>query len=247
MGNLFSKSIVIELNEINSTNTYISELKNPLPEGSIVIAKSQTQGRGQGNNSWESNPGENLTFSIVLTPKDIHASLQFYISKIVSLAVADFILLHTDRVSIKWPNDIYVADKKIAGILIENSIEGIYIKQSIAGIGININQAKFCSNAPNPVSLAQLTKKQYPLKSLLTILQNLIETRYAQLTDRNFSGIDADYLQKLYRLNQKSSFSADGKIFEGTIIRVEPTGELVIADTGKKIHKFWHKEVEFIL
>jgi BirA family biotin operon repressor/biotin-[acetyl-CoA-carboxylase] ligase len=172
---------------------------------------------------------------------------QFYLSKAISLAIADFIALFTDNVSIKWPNDIYVGNGKIAGVLIENSIEGEIIKRSIIGIGININQEKFSGNVPNPLSLKQLTNNEYDLDEMLDLLSSLIANRYLLIKSNEFGMIDENYHQVLYRIHQVSNYIADGELFRGTITGVEPNGALIIQDENKIIHKFLHKEVEYVL
>ncbi len=151
-----------------STNSYAAFLlKNEvIPEGAIVSAEYQTTGRGQGSNIWESENGKNLLISIILYPSIIYPASQFLISMALSLGICDFLKRFIPDCSIKWPNDIYVNDDKIAGILIENSIMGDKIESTIAGIGLNINQEKFLSDAPNPVSLSLITGKKYDLNSL---------------------------------------------------------------------------------
>jgi BirA family transcriptional regulator, biotin operon repressor / biotin---[acetyl-CoA-carboxylase] ligase len=245
MSKLFKSKEIIKLQKVDSTNTYLSGLSTQLTEGSIVWALDQTKGRGQGENKWESEPDKNLMFSIVLYPNFIKANQQFYLSKIIALAVSDLISLYTDRVSIKWPNDIYVGEKKITGILIENSIEGDSIKQTIAGIGINVNQTNF-TLAPNATSLTLLTGENFDIEEVLIMLTDLIEYRYALLKNGELTTVDENYNHLLYRLNRLTTYSADGKIFEGMIQRVESTGELVIKDNMGTIRKFLHKEVEFV-
>ena len=122
-------------------------------EGTVVLAKEQTSGRGQVNNTWESSYGDNLLMSIVLYPEFLHAGNQFLLSKFVSLAIVDFLSYYLENVTIKWPNDIYVGNKKIAGVLIENSLRGAFISSSVVGIGLNVNQTEFSSSIPNPTSL----------------------------------------------------------------------------------------------
>ena len=245
MSNLLRNRQIIKLAKVESTNTYLSELQNPLPEGSIVWALNQTKGRGQNLHEWESEPNKNLTFSIILHPVFLPAYKQFYMSKVIALAVSDFISLHTDNVSIKWPNDVYVGNKKICGILIENIIEKTNLKQTIAGIGININQTKFASNAPNPVSLTQLTGQQYDIKEMLLEVCELIDYRYTMLRNDEVETIDKNFNEVLYQYLKPCKYIADGEVFEGVIIGVEPTGELLIKDKANKIRKFLHKEVEF--
>jgi BirA family transcriptional regulator, biotin operon repressor / biotin---[acetyl-CoA-carboxylase] ligase len=243
----FKGSHIFKVGKVDSTNSYASALPPGTPEGSIVWALDQTEGRGQGSNRWESEPGKNLTFSIILYPTSLLVEDQFYLSKVVSLAICDFIALFTDNVSIKWPNDIYVRNGKIAGILIENSIEGERIIQSVAGIGVNINQQTFSTYAPNPLSLKQLTGNEYDLEEMLDILCDMIAYRYLQLIKKEFQIINENYQNFLYRLNQMSNFIANGEEFRGMIIEVESNGTLVICEKNKKVRKFLHKEVEYML
>ncbi len=243
---LFKNKRVFKIIKSDSTNNFVSQLPSNTPEGSIAYTLNQTRGRGIGSNQWESEPNKNLTFSILLRPDFLKAIEQFYLLKAMALAVFDFISIYTDKVSIKWPNDIYVADKKIAGILIENSIERDFIKQSIVGIGININQKTFSSNAPNPVSLFQLNQQEYDIEECLKLISDHIEKQYTILHARDFKSIDRNYLKILYRFNQLSDYSANGIKFSGTIVAVEPTGELVIIDNFGQTRHFLFKEVEYL-
>ena len=162
---------LIHISETNSTNSYLQNFcaKEKTEEFTTVAADYQTSGRGQRGNSWESEPHKNLLFSFVLFPEFLEARRQFLISQIVSLAIKEELDTYTDDVSIKWPNDIYWKEKKICGILIENDLIGRNISRSIAGIGININQEEFHSPAPNPVSLYQITGKQYDIYEVLKL------------------------------------------------------------------------------
>jgi len=200
MNHIFPKSKIISVEQTTSTNWQLLQLSNEenLPEGTVLVAGYQTQGRGQGSKSWESEPGANLTFSIILYPLSINASQQFILSKAVSLAVYDFVSQYVPNVSVKWPNDVYVGDKKIAGILIENFIIGDLMTKTIAGIGLNINQKRFSSDAPNPVSLWQLTGKTFVLEDCLKTLHEHIAARYRMMTG-NAEKLNSDYLQHLYR------------------------------------------------
>ena len=247
MSSLFKSRQIIKLPKVDSTNTYLAQLSRPLPEGSIIWALDQTGGRGQGNNNWKSDPGKNLTFSIVFYPTFLSAYQQFYMSKVVALAVFDFISLYTDKVSIKWPNDIYVTNRKIAGILIEHVIERTYIKQTIAGIGININQDRFPKDLSNPVSLNQLTEQKYSIDEILGEVIEVLDYRYSMLKSKDLSTIDKNFNESLYQYLIPSKYISNNETFEGTITGVEQTGELVIKDNSGKIRKFLHKEVEFVL
>lgn len=242
-------SYIEHFEELDSTNSYAASFllsKHP-PEGTIIIAKKQSKGRGQSTNKWESENGKNLTFSIILYPSFINISRQFEISKAISLGVADFLKDHVDGVSIKWPNDIYVGKNKIAGILMEYSIKKNLLTSCIIGIGFNINQDEFLSNAPNPVSLTQLTGKTYDLEQCLSELLKKFNSRYQQLIDNDFIKIDKDYEQRLFQKDILASYSAKGNIFNGKIIGVDESGLLMIEDTEKQVHKFDYKEVSFLV
>ncbi|MDE5927427.1 MAG: biotin--[acetyl-CoA-carboxylase] ligase, partial [Duncaniella sp.] len=143
-----------------STSSYLAGIAADAPHGTVVMAREQTAGRGQRGNSWEAEPGCNITLSLLLRPEGLHPARQFVISQAVSLAIADLVSHFVAApVSIKWPNDIYVDDRKICGILIENTITGTSIDRTIVGIGLNVNQTEFRSDAPNPVSMRQLMPK----------------------------------------------------------------------------------------
>ena len=157
---------IIRLDETNSTNNYLRELLagDALPEGSLVIADFQTAGKGQVGNSWESEARKNLMFSLLLYPDFLPANRQFLISQIASLSVKETLDGYIDSVTVKWPNDIYWKDRKICGMLIENDLSGQHLYCSVIGIGLNINQEVFRSNAPNPVSLTQITGRRTTAK-----------------------------------------------------------------------------------
>lgn len=142
---------------LSSTSSYLAGIAADACHGTVVMAREQTAGRGQRGNSWEAEPGCNITLSLLLRPEGLHPARQFVISQAVSLAIVGMLQRMVDEpVRIKWPNDIYVGDHKICGILIENTITGMTIDRVIVGIGLNVNQMVFCSDAPNPVSLRQL-------------------------------------------------------------------------------------------
>ena len=147
----------IHLESIRSTNTYLAQNAEGAVHGTVVYADCQTAGRGQRGNSWESADFKNITMSMLLRPANVKPSCQFWLSEAVALAVVHTLDRYIDNgVSIKWPNDIYWNDRKICGILVEHSLSGGKIDHTIAGIGLNINQEKFLSDAPNPVSLRQI-------------------------------------------------------------------------------------------
>lgn len=171
------------LHETTSTNSYLDELCNnsSVEELTSVYTDFQTAGRGQRGNSWESEDGANLLFSFVLYPDFLEARKQFYLSQITALALQEVLSQYTDGIRIKWPNDIYWKDKKICGTLIENDLTGIHISRSISGTGVNLNQERFVSDAPNPVSLFQITGQRYDRKEILHQLMERVAHYYTLL------------------------------------------------------------------
>ncbi len=214
--------ILTLIDECASTNAAIDR---DAPHGFALMALRQTAGRGQRGNSWEAEPGRNITLSLMLRPRDLDASRQFEVSEAVALGILDLLReLGIDGVSVKWPNDIYVADRKICGILIENTLSGRQIARSIAGIGLNVNQTEFRSDAPNPVSLTQLTGQQYPIRDLA---ERMVSKILARL-DRGDN--HADYLANLWRRTGTHLWQTpDGKKFPASIVDVLPSGHLLLS------------------
>lgn len=240
-------SYIERIHEIGSSNNYAASrlLTKSLPEGTVFVADSQVDGRGQAFNKWESEPKKNLTFSILLFPDFIKIQRQFEISKAISLGVTDFISNLTENVSIKWPNDIYIRKKKVAGILIENSVIIDKISSCIVGIGLNVNQQIFDSNLPNPVSISQITHEIYNLETSLSDLCLKIDARYHQLLSGEFPQIDKDYTEMLYQIGAWSEYSDENGDFEGQIIGVDQFGRLLIETRSGKINGYHFKEVVF--
>lgn len=219
-----------------STNAAIDR---EAPHGFALMAREQTAGRGQRGNSWEAEPGKNITLSLMLRPEGIAATAQFAISEAVALGVADAVVeLGVKEVAVKWPNDIYVGDRKIAGILIENSLNGPMISRSIAGIGLNVNQESFRSDAPNPVSIRQLTGREHDTEALARCMIALILGRLGQ--DNH-----AEYCSRLWRGKGTWAWTtpADGTPFMAAIEGVMPDGHLCL--TGRAPFAF--KEVSPVM
>lgn len=238
---------IIHLEETDSTNTHLKDLllRQEVEEGTIVIADFQTGGKGQRGNSWESNKGENLLFSIVLYPNTIKANEQFIISQVVSLAIADFLKKFVDDITIKWPNDIYWQEKKICGILIENSLTENNINESVIGIGVNINQTIFFSDAPNPISLKQITGKDYDIIQLLENIKDNILTYYSEIKNGYTEQIIKRYKDGLFR-NKGYHLYNDGQTeFSARIKDIEPTGILVLETEDGQERRFAFKEVKY--
>ncbi len=234
---------------LSSTNSRAAELlrKNNLPEGTIVYTNYQFSGRGHTGNSWESEDGKNLLISIVLFPSFINPEDQFHLSMAVSLGICDFLKRYVPFCTIKWPNDIYVNNDKIAGILIESSIMDSKIEYSIAGIGLNINQDKFKGVAPNPVSLSLLTGRLYDLHVCLNQLTNDLDVRYKQLIGGNSGQIRKEYVSKLFRLNEWYEYKDLKGDFTGRILTISDSGRIKIERQSGEISEYSFKELEFIL
>lgn len=239
----------ILLEETPSTNTELKDRlkKQKLPEYSVVITNHQSAGRGQQGNSWESEKGANLTFSVLLRPTFLEPHLQFYLSKIVSLGILDVLNKYNINATVKWPNDIYAGDQKLAGILIESSITGSFMDFTIVGIGLNVNQTEFISDAPNPVSMCLLLHQQLKLETVLQQLLDAIITRYHQLQEGQFSRIDELYFAQLYRHEGYHTYRDKTGTFDAMIKQIDPIGMLTLVDRDGREREYAFKEVEFVL
>lgn len=243
---------LITLPEVASTSTWLKENCATLPHGTVALTHNQTAGRGQRGNSWEAAPGMNLTFSLLLRPEGLRPACQFLMSQIVSMAVTDALRSFLDRcvppelITVKWPNDIYVGNSKIAGILIEHSITGTSIQHSVVGIGLNVNQTEFLSDAPNPVSMAALANRSFPLDAVLDrIVTPLIAAGY----DDPDGEIARRYFSQLWRADGSLHpfMLPDGTRFQASVSQVKPDGTLVLALPDGTSRQFLFKEVSFIL
>lgn len=241
---------IINLEETSSTNSYASDHAPELAPWTIVSTDHQTGGRGQRGNSWESEEGKNLTVSMIIKPEGFRARDQFSISEAVALAVVDLLYDYGINARVKWPNDIYVGDRKIAGILIEHSVLGMEISHSIAGIGLNVNQTEFLSDAPNPVSIAMLKNRELDRALLLKELGERLE-HYCGLA---FEPVGREYLHSFFKTllwrgdSKFHPFSLPGgERFEGKIADVEEGGLLVLEKRDGSRSKYAFKEVVFEL
>ncbi len=231
-----------------STNDYAKHLlKDSLAvDGSIIRTGEQTKGRGYHTNTWESEKDKNFLFSILLLPTWLKPENQFMLSKAVSLGILKYLKRYKKGFTIKWPNDIYYQDKKIAGILIENSIQGNSVSSAIIGIGININQQEFKSKAPNPISLNQITDLHFELDSELKILSDCLNKYYNLLRSGSTAEIDKQYLRNLFGLNEMRKYSADDEMFNAKVHAIGPYGTLLLQTESGEVREFGFKEVSFI-
>ena len=236
--------------ELASTNEYAKRLlsKSKPLDGTVISTYRQVAGMGQGGSFWESEPDKNISMSVILHPHFINAQEQFILNQAVALGVLDFVKKYINvGAKIKWSNDIYIFDKKIAGILIQNTLISKHIQSSIIGVGININQTIFESDAPNPTSFKLETQKDFDLDELLEMLCWKIETRYLQLKTDATQKLKAEYLENLYRYMEDVLYQLpDGEIFTGRIIGVASFGKLSL-QTQKGIQNFNTKEVKFVI
>lgn len=239
------------LEEVDSTNSYVSLHNAELADMTMVMAATQTAGRGQRGNSWESDPGKNLTFTLLHRPGDFLAKDQFSISEAVALAVHDYLAECGVESKVKWPNDIYVGDRKISGILIEHAVTGSKIEHSRIGVGLNLNQEVFRSDAPNPVSLYQITGKRFDVSRAAASLGAALERRLAQVADMaGRTEVHRDFKSSLWRGDGKPyPFAEPGKHrYPGIIRAVDPDGLMTVLNTEKGEEKrYYFKEIEFIL
>jgi len=224
-------------------------------EGTVISASYQYEGRGQIGRFWESKEGKNITCSTILYPSFLEAQNQFFLNMAVSLAVYDLICSYLPGpsflVRVKWPNDIYVDDRKIAGILIQNVLKGKSISSSVVGIGINVNQIHFSEDIPNPTSLRLCLDRDLDLDEVFRLLFVCLTRRYDQLTQ----GASArqqwtrqEYLSALYRRNQWASFQMeDQALFIGKIIEVDDIGRLKIQLQDGRIDSFAFREIQFVI
>ncbi len=238
--------------QIDSTNNRAAE--DRYNAGDVVLAERQEAGRGQRGNTWNSAPGENLTFSVVLCPDFLTAERQFRISKVVALAVADTIAETGAHPTIKWPNDIYIGDRKATGILIENDLIGSHLCRSVIGVGLNVNQTHFDPSLPNPTSLAIEMGHSFDRAKVFINFYHHLSERYRTLTEEESvktpSELDSDYLRLLYRFGEEHLYAdlRTGRQFLGTITNVLVGGELEIrhsADGQTKEYLF--KQVEYVI
>lgn len=239
---------IVSLSTVGSTNSYAARLlrEGDVAEGTVVTALFQSEGRGQSKNRWESEYGSNLLFSIVLFPTTIKPEDQFSISIAVSLGIKDSLTRYLDSVKIKWPNDIYAGNDKIAGILIESAISGETIIHSIAGVGLNVNQQKFISDAPNPISMKMITGKEMDTAVVLDDLRESIDRRYKKLLKEGREVMDGDYQRSLWRLGEWHRFRSGTTEFTGMITGTNRSGCLMIRDESGKIREFAFREIEYL-
>ena len=230
-----------------STNSEAQQLllKNEATEGCVVLTDEQTQGRGQRGNSWEAAPGKNITLSVILSPVFLAVRHQFYLNMAVSLAVLDLLREQgLDKARVKWPNDLYFEDRKLGGILIENTVTSQSIQHSIVGIGLNVNQLHF--GIGTATSLAAEVGTQLDVKRLVNRLLELLEKRYLELRSGKIDKLKYEYLQALYRYQEKHRYRIGSEEVEGQIMGVDEDGRLALEVEGE-LRYFGFKEIAYLI
>ena len=241
---------LIELEEVDSTNDYLKREYQNLPMQTCVTAKYQTKGRGRNGHVWESHANENLIMSFLF--KDFHKIEDAWkMTQLTTCSVVGLLDRYRIKATIKWPNDIYWNEKKICGILIENDLLGHHIGRSISGIGVNINQEVFRSDAPNPVSLKQITGEDHDRYLILANIMKRIKEYYTLLRT-DCSGKTADlintrYAHSLFRRNGFHRYADANGEFLACLLRVEPDGRFILEDQEGKERGYLFKEVQYIL
>jgi len=233
---LFIGKVQHHFEQLDSTNSEAHKLilNGNVIEGTLISTDFQTGGKGQRGNTWESTEGLNLLISVILKPNFILAKNQFDINQFVSLALIDLLtnILPKQTVKIKWPNDIYIGDKKVAGILIQNILKGAQINYCIIGIGLNVNQIEFSSSIPNPISLTLASaekNKYFDVNALRSELAADLEKRYLQLKNKS-KNLKPEYLQNLYAKDQVRTFEDVQRnlTFRGSIRDIDDSGKLIV-------------------
>jgi BirA family transcriptional regulator, biotin operon repressor / biotin---[acetyl-CoA-carboxylase] ligase len=241
---------IIRLEEVDSTNRFFMDwLTREKPEeGTLVVTDFQTAGKGTDGASWESEHGLNLTFSFLLYPVFLAPEAQFYLNKTISLGLADAVAAllpgRTD-IRIKWPNDIYIGNHKVAGTLIQNGVKGSLFDFSVIGIGLNVNQENFLGDAANPVSLKMVSGHDFNLGKVLETVTECMDKRYDALKMGIKNDLDRDYLDLLFRMDQIADYIYKGNRITAKITGVNRYGQLILEVPGEKIIECDLKEIKF--
>ena len=247
MPTLFSN--IINIDQTISTNDYASKLlkTKKAKEGTVIFANFQTKGKGQREANWESESGKNILTSMIISPRMLIRN-QFIITIFISLALYD--LLHKyfeKRVKIKWPNDILIADKKIAGILIQNIVRRDIVKDAIVGIGLNVNQTQITDYSTKATSFALELEQKVALPLLQNELLVAVEHRYLQFQDGKLEAMKSEFLTKLFGFNQFRDYIIEDKKTKAKIIDIDESGQLVLAFEDGSTKAFSLKEIKYLI
>lgn len=230
---------------LDSTNNYAAKLlqAGELSHGTVIMSGEQTAGRGQRGAVWAAEPYKNLIFTCFLEYDKLSVANHQSITQFVSLAINDLLSFFGISTSIKWPNDIVIGSKKIAGVLIENQLESTLLKSSIIGIGLNVNQTEF--GGFNATSLKLEKNEDFSIENVSMKLIEKLQSRFNQLQFKNLEGLKTDYLNQLWLKNQPSMFEDETGIFEGKILGTDDLGRLIVEKySEEKLYDL--KEIKFL-
>ena len=241
---------IIKLSAIDSTNSFLKEMasSSTLENFTVAVTENQIKGRGQQGSTWESEEGKNLIFSVFITFKSLSVLDKKYLNYAVSLAVFEVLQQENiPRISIKWPNDILSANKKIGGILIENSLKGSKISSAIIGIGLNVNQTRFSSTLKKASSLKLTSNRTFNLAQLLEDMVVSLQSKIVLLNTKDFSSLETSYLNVLYKINIPTMFKdSNAVLFMGIIRGISMDGKLQVALEDETLREFGIKEISFL-
>tara|TARA_R110002050_G_scaffold72606_4_gene156350 strand:+ start:15900 stop:16661 length:762 start_codon:yes stop_codon:yes gene_type:complete len=236
---------IINLTDCHSTNEVaLSMVRSGLvKEGAVVTTSNQTKGKGQRGNKWISPPGQNLTFSMVFTPRFLSIDEQFMLNMAVAIGVQQGLDTFVKDVKLKWPNDFFLHDKKLGGMLIENRLQGRFLESSVIGVGININQIEF--NIENAVSLKSLTGQGFDLNQVLFSVLEKVEQQYLNLKKESYKSIKDQYQQLMYLKDEWATYD-DGETFKGKIIGVGNYGHLEMCKQNGEVSRYELKQIRLV-
>ena len=239
----------VHLEQIDSTNAYLQRQQSECDiRNWVVSANEQTAGKGMGNNGWESEVGKNLTFSLAVDMGFLPAERQFLLSEAVPLGIIEVLdkMLPVEKLSIKWPNDIYFENRKMAGILINSTIKTNMMDISILGIGLNVNQMQFQDWPTHPISLKMITGQDYDLPQLLERIAEHILLK-VELLKSNPTSIEQDYLKRLFRYRAWADYEVEGKTLRLFMTGIDPFGRLQLVDEQQELHCYEIKQIKFLV
>ena len=250
----WSKDSIVHLLEVDSTNRSVRDEAAALWQNrgindfAVVSAGLQTAGRGQRGNTWSSNAGENLLFSILARPgESLKVTEQFLLSQAVALSIHDAMKCYGIDTLLKWPNDIYAGSRKLAGILLELDYSGAFVEQAIIGIGLNVNQEGFPPMDRVPVSMKMLWKRDFILDDVLATILDLFEHYYTEMRFGNRDAIAAEYKRVLLGMNERRTFIDGVGRFDAVIQDIESDGHLILQRNDGSTGRYAFKEVDMVL
>ena len=250
----WSKDSIVHLLEVDSTNRYVRDeaaalwQNRGISDFAVVTAGHQTAGRGQRGNTWNSNAGENMLFSILVRPGEtLEVSKQFLLSQAVALSIHDAMKCYGIDTQLKWPNDIYASNRKLAGILLELDYSGAFVEQAIIGIGLNVNQENFPPMDRVPVSMKMLRERDFILDDVLATILDLFEHYYTEMRLGNRDAIAAEYKRVLLGMNKRRTFIDGVGRFDAVIQDIESDGHLILKRNDGSTGRYALKEVEMVI